>query len=294
MTAPPSTAFLICSTPRSGTTLLCQALTGTGLAGRPEEYFQALTETGRPRTASDYFSTVGDSELHEVVSECAAPAELDPLVEPSRFPSWGGYFRWVLRYGTTPNGVFGAKIMWAYLDGLVERLSRELAPCSGAGNSAAALECAFSNLRYVFVTREDKVGQAVSLWRALQTWRWRDEPGSADLEAESRNGNRRERRRERRLHYSFEAIDYLVRLLTDEETAWCDWFEGHDIEPLTVVYEDFAAGCEEAIRAILRHIGVQLRPGLQVAKPELRRQADGLSKQWIRRYASEVEARVRL
>ena len=45
-----SVSFLICSTPRSGSTLLCEALRNTGLAGRPEEYFQELTETGRPRS----------------------------------------------------------------------------------------------------------------------------------------------------------------------------------------------------------------------------------------------------
>jgi LPS sulfotransferase NodH len=32
-------AFLVCATPRSGSTLVCQALKKTGVAGRPEEYF---------------------------------------------------------------------------------------------------------------------------------------------------------------------------------------------------------------------------------------------------------------
>ena len=36
----PVQSYLIASTPRSGSTLLCEALTNTGVAGRPEEYYQ--------------------------------------------------------------------------------------------------------------------------------------------------------------------------------------------------------------------------------------------------------------
>jgi len=39
---------LICATQRSGSTLLCELLKQTGVAGRPEEYFEAQFETGVP------------------------------------------------------------------------------------------------------------------------------------------------------------------------------------------------------------------------------------------------------
>ncbi|MBE9506501.1 MAG: hypothetical protein IMY86_00490, partial [Chloroflexi bacterium] len=35
----PHTSYLICATNRSGSSLLCEALKNTGIAGRPEEYF---------------------------------------------------------------------------------------------------------------------------------------------------------------------------------------------------------------------------------------------------------------
>jgi LPS sulfotransferase NodH len=41
--------YLVCATPRSGSTLLCESLKATGRAGRPEEYFQAVPTTGIPR-----------------------------------------------------------------------------------------------------------------------------------------------------------------------------------------------------------------------------------------------------
>ena len=35
----PSVSYLVCATGRSGSNLLCGLLRGTGVAGRPEEYF---------------------------------------------------------------------------------------------------------------------------------------------------------------------------------------------------------------------------------------------------------------
>ena len=36
---PSTISYMICATPRSGSTLLCEALRNTGLAGYPDEYF---------------------------------------------------------------------------------------------------------------------------------------------------------------------------------------------------------------------------------------------------------------
>jgi len=46
MSAP---SYLVCATERSGSTLLCELLAGTGVAGRPEEFFEFLSATGRVR-----------------------------------------------------------------------------------------------------------------------------------------------------------------------------------------------------------------------------------------------------
>jgi LPS sulfotransferase NodH len=74
-------AYLICTTPRSGSTLLCRYLTATGCAGVPDEY---LFEKTLPR----FYGKHGVSD----------------------FPS---YFRALLENETTPNGVFGLKLMSA-------------------------------------------------------------------------------------------------------------------------------------------------------------------------------------
>jgi Stf0 sulphotransferase len=56
----PVMSYLICATPRSGSTLLCDALGRTGIAGRPAEHFEVLLETGRPRQPRDYFQRSND------------------------------------------------------------------------------------------------------------------------------------------------------------------------------------------------------------------------------------------
>ena len=39
---PPFLSFVVCSIPRSGSSLLCELLTNTGLAGAPTEFFDPL------------------------------------------------------------------------------------------------------------------------------------------------------------------------------------------------------------------------------------------------------------
>ena len=48
MSAP---AYLVCATQRSGSTLLCEALKATGVAGRPEEFFEARDAVRRRHEA---------------------------------------------------------------------------------------------------------------------------------------------------------------------------------------------------------------------------------------------------
>lgn len=61
--------YLVCATPRSGSTLVCQALKKTGVAGRPEEYFEALRHSGRPRRPEEYFIGVDDKSIFDQLGE---------------------------------------------------------------------------------------------------------------------------------------------------------------------------------------------------------------------------------
>src|SRR3712207_7978474 len=98
----PKRSYLVCATPRSGSTLLCHLLEQTGVAGRPEEYFEALRHSGRPRRPHEYF----DRSRHPDIVERLAYREMPeggPQPEPS--PLWAPetydrYLEDVLERGT--------------------------------------------------------------------------------------------------------------------------------------------------------------------------------------------------
>jgi LPS sulfotransferase NodH len=79
--------YLICSTPRSGSWLLCSGLAATGRAGRPAEFYS------RPSLGA-YCRRFGRSNL----------------------PTRSEYIRFLLEHRTSPNGVFGMKMHFDQLE----------------------------------------------------------------------------------------------------------------------------------------------------------------------------------
>src|SRR4051812_29634736 len=113
--ATPENVYLVCATPRSGSTLLCRALGATGVAGRPEEYFQARPAPRRPPAPPDYFADASGIDLDGLLGRDHPEPEAP---EYSSLAGVGDYREHIVRSlgrGTTDNGVFGAKIMWGHL-----------------------------------------------------------------------------------------------------------------------------------------------------------------------------------
>jgi LPS sulfotransferase NodH len=272
---PTERSYLVCATPRSGSTLLCHLLDRTGLAGHPEEYFEALRHSGVPRKPHEYF----DPQRHANIIHRLAFRELPDGVHRPANPLWAPesydrYLRWALEQGTTPNGVFGAKLMWGYL-GDFATLLRGI-----DGNAGRAvpdlLEASFPNLRYLQITRRDKVRQAVSLWKAVQTQAWRQ---GHDRTAPAIEPT-----------FSFRAINYLVRLLTAHDASWDAYFLGLGTEPLKITYEELAEAPERVVRGVLDHLEIPVPPDLEVCAPPLAVQADERSEEWVRRVHEHLAA----
>jgi LPS sulfotransferase NodH len=269
----PMLSYLVCATPRSGSTLLCQALTQTGVAGQPEEYFEALARSGRPRRPHEYF----DPDRHANIVERLAFREMpdgaakpNPLWHPETYDQ---YLAWALEEGTSANGVFGAKIMWGYLGDFAELL-RGIEGMAGRP-LPELLGRAFPGLRYIQITRENKIRQAVSLWKAVQTQAWKA-------------GDEVERSVE--LVFSFRAINYLVRLLTAHDASWDAYFLGLGYEPLKLTYEELAESTDAVIRRVLAHLGIPAPADLSVGRPQLSVQADAISEGWVRRVDEHLRA----
>jgi LPS sulfotransferase NodH len=271
----PTRSYLICATQRCGSTLLCEALKATGAAGEPREYFEELKETGVPRRPREYFWGVRSPEVLRLLPQ---EAELDRDAE--RKPSWSHenyatHYEAAIEAGTTPNGVFAAKVMWSYFPDFLE-LMRGIPRFAGKGDGSL-LGAAFPELSYVFISRNDKVRQAVSLWRALQTWRWRS-AGDGDGD-------------EQRPVYSFDAIDHLLEQLRRQEDAWRGFFFRIGRQPLQLSYEEVAADADAAARRVLQSVGVQLEEPAAPRQREMRRQSDELSESWVQMYLEDVSRR---
>jgi trehalose 2-sulfotransferase len=283
--ATPKASYLICATPRSGSTLLCDALDNTGIAGHPEEHFEVLLETGRPRQPRDYFqrsndpevwALLDDPEFRDVLGEYGGrysehPALRDPAWRP---PDFGRLLEEALRRGTTENGVLGTKIMWAYFRDFV-RLARrtpgleDLRPCEVPASVLPNLR------RYVWIHRRDTTRQAVSLWKALQTQQWRRD---SDEDAGAQG-----------LRFSFAAVNHLKLRIDEHNAAWQSFFDGCNVEAIEVIYEELVDDYEGTVIRLLDGIGIPIPEDFVAAGPKMRRQADELSEEWVRLY-NEHEA----
>jgi trehalose 2-sulfotransferase len=230
-------SYLLCGTPRTGSTLLCGLLASTGVAGRPESYFREPDERVMARRLG--VAVGGDGSF-----------------------DYRRFARAARAVGSTPNGVFAARVMW----GTVDRIVAGLDPGPRRRRDLEVLVEAFGPLRMVHLRREDVVGQAVSWARAEQTGYWQDGDRPA---AEPR--------------FDRGLIGDLVRTIEEHEAAWNRWFTEQGVAPYRVTYEDVTADPARAVRAILDHLDIE-PPATWRPAPRERRQADATNDAWVRSY----------
>jgi trehalose 2-sulfotransferase len=284
--SPPDRSYLVCATPRSGSTLVCHALEETGVAGRPEEYFEALRHSGRPRRPEEYFLGVEDHSIRDHLGERTVGSEPQP-----RSPLWSRaaydrYLEWVFETGTTENGIFGAKLMWGYFGEFVSLLRN--VPAYRDVPLAELMPTVFPDLTFVRVVRANKVRQAVSLWKAVQTATWREDQASAKAASVEEDGGPpyrsfiEEHRPQLRFHYR--AIDHLLEHLLIEEASWDAFFEHCGIKPILVLYENFAADYETSTLNLLERLDLTCPEGFEF-EPRMKKQSDRVNDDWTRRYS---------
>jgi trehalose 2-sulfotransferase len=265
-------SYLVCATQRSGSTLLCELLRATDVAGVPDEYFERLRATGQPRQPRQYFE---DPSVQDI-AERLVPTPPGRTEQPGEFEQW---FSYVLQRGTTPNGVFGAKIMWNYLDDFKLRMA-ELPGLVGLTFNER-LDAVFPQLKIVFIRRRDKVAQAVSLWKAIQTQQWRTESESVSEDSGLQDSPE--------VEYDYRAIEYLLNELHRWDASWEDWFHAAGRDPIRVFYDEFTVSRAATIGRLLDELGVD--PPQPEDKKPLTRQADDLSKDWVARFRADRERR---
>ncbi|MDQ6675249.1 MAG: Stf0 family sulfotransferase [Chloroflexota bacterium] len=234
-------AYLICATPRTGSTLLCDLLRSTEIAGRPESFFRLPDEQSW-------------ADRWRLARNRAGGFD------------YGGYVRAAVVAGSSPNGVFGARVMWGTLEEIVTKLGTAYRDLAGA--DLQLLTRAFGDTRFVYVWRDDTVAQAVSWARAEQTHFWHE--GDTALPGYEPR-------------FDFEQVHTLVQTIDEQNAAWRDWFARFNVRPHLVRYEVLATDPAGVTRSILDFLGLHLPADRVIVSPR-RRQADQLNHDWIARY----------
>ena len=237
--------YVIASTPRSGSTLLCRLLWGCGRVGAPKEYLN-------PMQLRDWEVRLGERRRNR----WAAAALRGPLVGACMGRAGWGRARIAahiarVRVRRSSGGWFGLKLhhhhreRW-FPDG-------RLAECLGAP-------------RWIRIRRADRRRQAVSWARAEQTGQWASwqRPLLPPV-------------------YSQRLINARWADLDAAEMGWNRVLDGEP--HLEVWYEQLVADPVQETRRVLAWLGVPDADTVPVPLPDVVRQADARSEAWVGRHA---------
>jgi LPS sulfotransferase NodH len=240
----PHRSCIVCSLPRSGSWLLAEALDNTGVVGVPEEYFR--------------------------------PDYQEPFLQLWNKPKttrYRDFLKEVVKAGTTPNGVFSAKVHWTEFSLLIRCLRR--LPGYENWKAPELISAFFPNPKYVYLTRQDKMRQAISYYRAirLDVWWELDEAGTdlSDSWAEKPD---------------LQEIARLEELLVRLDRRWREYFRNANIDPLVLTYEGLVSDYDATVMQVIRFMDVPAPGGMTLPAPRLRKQATGSSEECVHRYVT--------
>ncbi len=250
---PPALVYVVASQPRSGSTLLCRLLWGTGRAGAPKEYLNPM----QLRDWSLRHGSPADRRRNQWLQGAAVGALAG---------RWGRDGRWsdarlaahlaAVQARRSSDGRFGLKLHHHHAQRWADR---------------PAVSGLLATARWIRIVREDRVAQAVSWELALQTGRWAS--WQAETRLPGRLGPVRYRRRR---------IARRIAQLAAGAAAW-DARLAH-APVLRVTYAELTADPVATTRRVLGWLGVAAPETVAVPPPGSRRQGDARNAAWIARY----------
>ena len=244
-------SYMICTTPRSGSTLLCRMLAATGIAGAPDSYFHVAS---LDRWMQDF--------------------EISATDHPSRRDAIAAVFAAAQRLGRANSAVFGLRIQrgsFAYLMSQIKELRGD------DPSEKTLIEGIFGRTAFVHLTRQNKLDQAISRLIAEQTGLWHLAADGIELE--------RQAPPEPPI-YDASAIARHLSDLTKLDQDWLDWFQAQGIRPLQIAYEDLARDPRAALNVVLDHLGLDASQMQKIEIPTARL-SSRINQDWAIRFRSE-------
>lgn len=165
------------------------------------------------------------------------------------------YWRQICSRRTSPNGVFGWKMFTPSYVHIAEH--------------APALLSQIAPDHVIYLTRRDKVEQAVSYALAIDSGAWFSGTG---LSAQS--------------GYSRDAVERALRMIEQQEQSWQRIFDCAACSYLPVYYEDVNADWQGVVRSIADFCGVTLGVELDALRyvPLPDKQGDQTNREWVEAY----------
>lgn len=248
----PPLAYVVCATPRVGSSYLCSALGGVPGAGEPTEWF-------------------GRAMLHMRADEWGVRDPRSTADRP-RLTSTEDYVRKV-RGHATANGALALKVHWNQVRWCGDRLGMDVFDVF-AGRD---------DLRYVQLWRHDLVAQAVSSHIASYTKIYHRFAGRPNVPIEEFAGMR-----SAEPEYDFERLLAVLLELATHEAGWDEYFTKTGLRPYRLAYEDLEADLLAAVNGVLGHLGL---PPAPVAGSNLVRQRDARNDEFAARFRADLAGR---
>jgi LPS sulfotransferase NodH len=240
----PEKSYLIFMTPRTGSNLLAKQLKKMEL-GNPIEAFHFNKKHIQKQYGLDVEFSKPVSHMREAINfQCI-------------------------------NGVFGMKISWQQLN-LFQEVARKILSPSGIHLLDKDLfEVFFPSVSYIYIRRRDKVKQAVSLSKGMQTGIWMEKIGE----------DQRYKQYILPPLYDREHIEGCLEELLAYDASWMNYLKKHGFEFLEVWYEDLANNYVNSTNLIYDYLEVEksITP-----EPVLSKQADSKSYDWGKKFISET------
>jgi trehalose 2-sulfotransferase len=188
-------------------------------------------------------------------------SELPQFINRFKTSDHSDYITKVLERRVSRNGVFGVKAHFHHFEAYQKQyppLLKRLAPVT-----------------YIFISRPDKVAQAVSMAKALQSNRWH---------------SRMEGGPKPTLRYDRDMIANCLADIEEQDLAWRRWFKAHKVSAFDVSYNDLTKDAAGVVRGIVELLGVENDEPDEVYVPAVDKQGDETNNEWIERYEREAAA----
>ncbi len=223
---------------------------------------QSFIVASSPRSGSTYFCRLlGQSGLLGTPSEVLNPGfDLKGFKNRFKASSPADYIAELISRRTAKSGVFGLKAHFENFEGFLKEYP--------------ALLDVLSPVTYIYINRRDRVAQAVSMARALQTNQW---------SSQGQEGKKPE------LRYNRELIANAMKEVELQDAGWLNWFKANNITPFRLTYEDLLADPAGTVQRVVEHLGVQDAERDEVKVPPVEKQGDDTNQEWIERFRRETE-----